>query len=107
MSGTSKQQVKVPVITKKIPAHRKAIQEASSLTTASPGSTNNTPSNNKVTSTKQQKVAVKPIDPGSNNISLENLNINEDYETGKVLTARKSAKDEDIDAVKDLDKWAY
>jgi hypothetical protein len=119
MNGTSKTQQANTNMTataankKKVPAHKKAIEDANSLA-ANPAT--NKPNNSNVTN--QPKVKPIPIpkvkigsvadSKGSNNASVENSTSNtDDYETGKVLTSRKSSIDEDVDAVKDLDKWNY
>lgn len=119
MSGTSKAQQNTNTSTaataankKKVPAHRKAIEEANTLANpvTSKPNTNTSTNQPKVRPIPVPKVKIESADDrgskGSNNAESSASNT-DDYETCKVMTSRKSPIEEDIDAVKDLEKWSY
>lgn len=81
---------------KKVPPHRKAIQEASKIT--GPGTTSNS-----ATATSTQSPAPSGQTQGS--FSLSQAEVNEDYETSKVNKSKKAQYDADIAMVKELDRW--
>jgi flagellar basal body rod protein FlgB len=87
---------------KKSAPHRKAIAEAAQLApiTQKPGATKPTALNN-------TKALSKSVDLGGsdNNGGNATNDVNEDYETAKVVKNKKSQYEADIKMVQDLDRW--
>jgi len=90
---------------KKVPPHRKAIQEASKIATGSQKPTSATNSTVNAHTSNNNKTLSSSIDSLTATTSGLSLDANDDYEASKVIKAKKSQHDADVLMVHDLDRW--